>query len=349
MTKQTWTAVVSAILFVALAAVIALSPVPFVVWAPGTTADLLGRDGDKQVVGVTGVTTYPTSGELRFTTVSVTNADARVSLPEALYAFWAPDREVLPRSAVYPEGASVDTVRAVQAQEMDSSQTDAVAAALQAAKLRVDRVPVVSSVATSGPAVGHLLPGDLIVQVDHRDVLTQAEVLSAVAAHKVGEQVVYTVERATVRQDITSATAASKTDPGLAVPGIKVDLGYRYAAQVTYSVDPAIGGPSAGLMFALAVYDKVTPGSLIGQRVVAGTGEIDGSGKVGAVGGVQEKVATAERAGASVFLLPAANCADLGTATPSLRIVKVTTVSDAVQALTALNNPTSAATVKGCS
>jgi PDZ domain-containing protein len=98
-----------------------------------------------------------------------------------------------------------------------------------------------------------------------------------------------------------------------------------------------IGGPSAGLMFALGIVDKLTPGDLTGGRFVAGTGEIETNGKVDPIGGVQQKMAGARNAGATVFLTPAANCPDAVRAVPAgLRLIKVRSLSGALDALAAL-------------
>ncbi|MFI6349533.1 S16 family serine protease [Streptomyces sp. NPDC050560] len=102
-----------------------------------------------------------------------------------------------------------------------------------------------------------------------------------------------------------------------------------------------VGGPSAGLLFSLGIVDKLEGdgdgGDLTGGRTIAGTGTIDGAGKVGAVGGVQMKTQAARRDGATVFLVPRDECADAGAELPKgLRLVPVTTLKGAVSALHAL-------------
>lgn len=349
MTKQTWTAVVAAVCFVVSAALIALTPVPYVVWAPGGAHDLLAvRDG-KSVVTVTGVETYPTEGRLLLTTVSQTRADARVSLPEALYAYWMPDRAALPRDAIYPAGASAGQVAAREEQLMDDSQLEAVAAAAQAAGLRVDRVPMITSVATVGPAVDKLMPGDFIVAVDKQPTRTTREVGLVIAQHAIGDIVNFTVERNRKLVDVSVEAAASRTQPGVPVVGISYELGYRTPVDVAFEVDPAIGGSSAGLMLSLAVYDAITPNSLVGGRIVGGSGEIDGAGNVKPVGAIEEKIAAAEASGAAVFVIPAANCADLTSHAHRVRLVPVDTLAEAVAGLEALADPRRAESVPGCS
>ncbi|WP_052462451.1 YlbL family protein [Nigerium massiliense] len=349
MTKQTWTAVVSAILFVLSAAVIAMVPVPYVVWAPGATQNLLGANGQRPLVTVDGVRTYPTTGELRLTTVAVTRADADLSLPEALYAHWSGDRGVLPRDYVYPVGATVGDVREAESEMMSTSQDESVAAAIQAAGLPIKRAPQIASVAQAGPSVDKLEPGDLVLSVDGRPVTTPAQVTEAVARHRVGDHVLFSIERDKAVSQVSITTVSARNAPSAPIIGVTLSDGYRYSAKVDFAIDELIGGPSGGLMFALAIYDKITTGGLVGSLDVAGSGAINGSGTVSAVGAIEAKVAAAERDGANVFLLPQANCSDLADRPHAIRIVPVSSLGQAIDSLKALQDPKRQASVKGCS
>lgn len=348
MTKQTWTAAVSALLFVALAAVVSLTPVPFVSWSPGATVNLFEPVDGQARVEVDGIPTYPTSGELRLTTVSVTRADSRLTLPEALLSYWLSAREVLPRDAVYPAGASVDEIRAREVQMMDNSQSSAVAAALRAAGREVREYPMVVGVSNGSPADGKLKPGDFILQINNSDVRSTDEVRDAINKHAVGEAILFKILRD--RQELTQTiiTAASNANPAQPVVGINLTIGYSYTPRVTFRISPDIGGPSAGLIFALAVYDMVSSGDLIAGRAIAGTGTITGDGKVGAIGGIQEKISGAEAAGATIFLVPAENCADVQGVSTSVRLVRVATLTDAIASLQELKDPAKAGNVRGC-
>lgn len=347
-TKQTWTAAVSALLFVALAAVVSLVPVPFVSWSAGATVNLFEPDSGQPRVDIQGIQTYPMTGQLRLTTVSVTRADSQLTLPEALLSYWLSAREVLPREAVYPAGASVDDIRAREAQMMDNSQSAAVAAALRAADKRVVEYPMVVGVSNGSPADGRLKPGDFILRVDNKSVSSTEAVRAAINTHQVGEAIVFTVLRDRQQLNETITSVASHASPTTPVVGINLTIGYSYAPAVTFRISPDIGGPSAGLMFALAVYDAITPEDLIDGRSVAGTGTITGDGQVGAIGGIQEKVAGAETAGATIFLVPSDNCADVQGLSTTVRLARVSTLADAIEALTALKDPARAAGVQGC-
>lgn len=353
MTKQTWTALVAGICFAACVLVAAVVPVPFVIWSAGPTSDLLAT-GDTVPVTVTNATNYPTTGRLLVTTVSQTRLSANVSLLEALYSYWAEQREVQPRSAVFPAGVDESTLAAEQATELTSAQEDAAAAALRAAGIKVDPVPVVAAVNAAGPSAGKLLVRDVVIAIRYTTtptataVQTAAEASTAIASGKVGDQIMFSIVRDGVPQDVLVTTQSSKTSADQPVAGVSFVQGFRYAPEVTFKLDPSVVGSGSGLMFALAIYDKVTPDALLKERIVAGSGSIDANGAVSRVAAIREKVVSAERAGASVFLLPAANCAELAGQRPTVRLVPVATLAEAVDALGALSDTEKAKTVKGC-
>lgn len=352
MTKQTWTAAVAALLFVTLAAVIAMVPVPFVSWSPGSTYNLLGTvtadTGEVNAIRIDGVTTHPVDGEVRMATVSVTRPDSALTLPEALLSYWMPNREVLPRDAVYRPGANASELQDDSIRLMDDSQITAVVAALRVAGVTVEELPMVSWVSVTGPAHDQLLPGDLIVAVDNQPVEGITDVQQAIAAHNIGEAVKFDLIRDREEVSKTVTTRASSTSPPSPSIGVGLDTGFRFEPQVTFHLDPAIGGPSAGLPFAIAIYAMVTPDELLAGRIVAATGTLDAKGRVGQIGAVQEKIAAAVRDGATVFLLPTANCGDAQVEHEGLRLVPVDNLGDALAALEALEDPAQAGSVPKC-
>lgn len=342
-TRQTWLALVAACAFVVFAVLIAIVPVPFVVYSPGRAYDVLGIDDrGRPLLSVQGIENFPTDGMMHMTTVSVTRPNASTSLPEAVLAFWLPKRDALPRAAVYDPGKSSEQVRAEERLLMNTSQQDAVVAALRAADQPVEELPVVSSVTVSAPAHGLLEPGDLILGVNGVDTATADEVREAIGSGGVGEVITITVERDRRTLPVEVRTIAGNRDPEIPVIGIEVGMGYRYVPRVHFGVNNEVGGPSAGLVFAVALYDRITPGDLLGGRSVAGTGNIDANGRVGSIGGLHEKIASAERAGASIFLVPAGNCRDLAGLRTSLDLIRVETLDDALEGLRYAGSPNSA-------
>jgi Lon-like protease len=335
-TRQTWTAFASALLFVGLAVLLVLVPVPFVSWSPDVTRDTLGSVNNEPIIKVSGIDTYPTTGRLDMTMVAITPADARLSLPQALLSYWLPDRDTLPREAVYAPGKSAEQVKDEDADMMETAQDDAVVAALRADDQPVTAMPAIYSVTIGGPAHNKLLPGDLVVSVDGVPTPDDEAVRKGIQQHRVGEKVSFEVIRARLKTEVEVQTAESTTVANSPVVGITLGTGYRYEPEISFDFGQRVGGPSAGLIFALAIYDKITDGPLLGELHVAGTGQITPTGEVGAIGGIQEKIAAAEKAGATVFLMPASNCADVEEVDTEMTLVKVGTLRDAISAVQGL-------------
>jgi PDZ domain-containing protein len=149
-----------------------------------------------------------------------------------------------------------------------------------------------------------------------------------------GGPVDLTVERNGTVQTVRLVTENSGNK---AVVGIQLGPPtYRFPFDVKINLSD-VGGPSAGLMFALGIVDKLTPDNLTGGRFIAGTGEIQPNGAIAPIGGIQQKMAGARAAGATVFLSPSDNCANTAGAVPAgLRVVKVSTLADAISDLEAL-------------
>lgn len=349
MTRQTWTAIFAAVVLVMSVGITALVPVPFVARGPGASVDLNGRTGSTPVT-VKGTRTYPTQGALLLVNTSVTPVDSTVSLLEALHSYWSQDREVLPREREYPPGKTPAEIKAERKKSLEASQNDAVSAALQLAQLRVDRVPVVLKVSSTGPAVGKLQPDDIVLAVDEHPVLTEKDVEQAVASRrKVGDLVKFSVSRSGQVVEVLVLTVASHEEPDVPSVGVRFGLGYSSAISAKFALPESVSGKDAGLMFALSVYDQVTPEWSIGDRTVSGAGAIDGAGAISQVVGINELIATAENHGASVFLLPVNNCSDITSTSPAIRLVPVKNLKEAISALDSLADPQLSASVKGCS
>ncbi|HRL50661.1 MAG TPA: PDZ domain-containing protein [Propioniciclava sp.] len=352
MTRQTWTAAVSALIFVIAAAVLAMTPVPFVTYAPGATFDVLA-DADQPPIDIVGAPSYSATGTLLIASTSVTRPGAPVSLPEVLYAHAAADREVFPRDAVYAAGATNAEIRNREVAQLATAQSDAAAAALRAAGFTVRQVPMVQSVAQTGPAVDKLFPGDFVLEIDGVPTATTAAVRTEIEKRAIGDPVTFTVQRdlpdgTRERLAVKIDTTASKTQASLPVWGGNLTMGYSYDPRISFHLDSSLGGPTSGLILALGVYDRITPDNVVNGRVVSGAGTIDGVGNVAAVGGIKEKLVSAERAGAEVFFVPSGNCVDMEGVSARARIVSVSTLDDAINALDALADPATEALVKGC-
>lgn len=348
MGQQSLTAVVSSVLFVLLTAIIALTPIPFVTWSPGATVDVLGTRAGKPVINIDGASTFPTTGQLRMTTVSVTRVDSRLTLPEAVGSYFLPNRLVLPRIYVYQPGRTSQDIQGAERQQMAASQQAAVVAALNAANVPVTPSVKVERVSTGGPSNGKVQVGDQIVSANGVKVSSRAELQAVMDRARPGDIIALELMREGDQVTTRVTTVAAVDNPQSARLGIDTADAFDYQAKVNFDVGQEVVGPSGGLIFALAIYDELTPGSLVDGRIVAGTGEIKASGEVAAIGGARQKLEAARRAGASVFMLPAANCADIDTTNKNLTIVKVTKLSDAIISLELLKSPATAGQVPRC-
>lgn len=339
-------AIVSSILFVTLAGLLVLVPVPYVTMRPGSTYDVLGTTEDGPLLEVSGLENFEPTGSLLMTTVSKSRVSTNVSLPEAMIAYFRQDSDSMPRDAVYPVGSTTEQVRAEAVAQMDTSRTNSVVAALRAAGHQVTEMPMVASVIVSGPAHEKLHAGDLIESIDGRAVTSRDDVTAVVRNRSVGDPVVFKVIRDGQSHTVSVVTAASGESRPMV--GITVGIGYLYAPEVTFRVDANIGGPSAGLVFAIAIYDTITEGSLLGDAVVAGTGGVDATGKAQSIGGVRSKIAAAEDAGATLFVLPRSNCQDVADLETSLDLLPVESLKDAIAALQLIREGQTPMEVSSC-
>lgn len=332
--------VVSGVLLTGLVAVAALLPVPYVVFRPGPLTDVLGDGDDGPIISVDGAEMFATSGSLDLTTVGVTPASGRVDLVTAMQAWLDPDRAVVPRDIVYPGNPTTEEARERSAAVFTSSQDLASVAALRQlgfdVPVEADQV-LVREVLDGAAAEGTLEAGDQVVAVDGEPVASPADVVAGVVAVEPGETVPMTVVRDGETLELDVPTAESQVEEGQAAVGVVVTQAWDLPVDISIDVPGAIGGSSAGLVFALGIVDTLTRDELLDGAAVAGTGEIAPDGRVGAVSGVQQKVAAARDAGASLFLAPSANCSSVSGANPDeMRVVPVQTLDEAVDVLNAV-------------
>jgi PDZ domain-containing protein len=337
MSRRTLASVLVACLLVVLVALAVVLPVPYVTMSPGPTVNVLGDSGGKSIVDVRGHRTYPTQGDLRLTTVSVTNPTRHVGLGEVLQAWFDGKRAVYPRDVIYPPDQSADDVEQQSSVEMVSSQDTAVAAALTELGYKLPLQTEVLAVTKGSPADGKLRTRDRIQEIDGVRIRAVDQVSKAVRRAGVGHKVTFVVRRGTTTKRV-EVTPKRSPDTKKAVVGVQIGTGYDFPFDVSVRLSDDIGGPSAGLIFSLGVYDTLTPGSLTGGTDIAGTGTIDERGRVGPIGGIQQKIVAAADAGAKIFLVPPGNCGSAEHADVTkdqIRLVKAPTIHSAVASLKA--------------
>nr|WP_182839895.1 PDZ domain-containing protein [Kutzneria albida] len=305
--------------------------VPYVALGPGPTFDTLGVVNGSKVVDVQGQETFPTKGHLTMTTVSLTDS---VTLFGAL-GLWASGRYSLaPREEYFKPGESQQDVQKENVQQFTDSQTNAQVAALR--YLGYPMKVLVGTITKDSPVNGVLQAGDRLVSVNGKKVSTSEDVQNSLKDTKPGQAIPVAFQHGTEAERTATVTLGRSEDRAWGFMGITPLDRPDVPFQVKISLSD-VGGPSAGLMFALAIVDKLTPDGLDNGQWIAGTGEIDDRGNVKPIGGIPFKMIAARETGATVFLAPAANCSEAKQRVPDgLRLVKVNNLGDAVSALQAL-------------
>ncbi len=261
----------------------------------------------------------------------------RASLLERLFPEIQKGASLQPREAVNPEGVSESQRRQTSLNQMSRSQEVAVTVALRSLgrRVQVEQQGVeVVTVLPDAPADGVLHVGDVIVSARGERVRTRAGLLRRMQAVRPGEHVELEIVRSQRRRRLTVATRAAGDDARRAVFGIIVEQAADFRFPVQVKIDAGdIGGPSAGLAFALDVVDELGP-DLDRGRKIAATGELDLAGNVGTIGGIEQKTIGARDAGADLFLVPDENAADAKRAADGdLDVVAVSTFREAVSRL----------------
>jgi PDZ domain-containing protein len=335
MSRQLRTLIIGAVLCLALALASLVVSVPYVVLGVGVTCNTLSTCppyANTDIISVTGTTPRATSGHLNLTTVSENGG--RTTAAQAIIGWLKHDEVVVPHDSVFPPGQSTAQVNKTDTQEFTDSQDSATAAA--ACELGYPKGFGIVAIEADSVNKATLKVGDAFVTVNGHAVTNDTSLQAALAnlpagsvvpAHLIRDKVPVTVQLK------LGPPADGSTKPLL---GISVSQTCLLPFQVTLQIGD-IGGPSAGMMFALGIIDKVGPTDLTQGKFIAGTGTIDPTGAVGAIGGIALKMLGARRQGATVFLAPQSNCSDVRGNIPSgLDVVAVSTLHDAVTDLKAL-------------
>lgn len=329
MSRRALTLLLAGLLAVGLTLIAAVARVPYVALGPGPTYDTLGEVDGEPVLEVDGRRTYPTDGQLDLTTVGV---QPSLTLAQALQGWFERDLAVVPREVVFPPGRTDQEVADDNAAAMEESQNAAVGAAAQ--QLGLIPEVTVKELSEDSPAKGLLRPGDRLTAVDGRPVTDAAELRERISSREPGQPVRVTYVRDGRTSTVEIVTGSAGEDGSRAVVGVLTEEDYPLDVTINLA---DVGGPSAGLMFALGILDKLGAESLTGGRHIAGTGEITPDGAVGPIGGISQKLLAAKRDGAVAFLVPAENCAEaVGSPPEGLTLIKVGTLEEALTGLEAL-------------
>lgn len=336
MNQRTVAGLLALVLGAVLMSVAILMPSPWVRFSPGPTIDVLGPFDGKEIIKVSGRKTYSDDGALRMVTVIPDGPENTKNLFSVLMGWLDPDVSVYPAS-IYDEDETNESVREESAAQMSSSQDFATAAALNALGIAYRTDLVVAEVAPDGAAAKILKKGDVIRAIDGKTDADPNVLVNRIREGVPGETITLRILRDGKERDVRITTRPAADDPTSARIGIAPGSKFAFPFKVTVQLPGTIGGPSAGMIFALSIYDLLTPGSLTGGRSVAGTGEISPEGVVGPIGGIGQKLIGAQRDGVDLFLVPEENCAEALRShydPDKLRLVKVHTLTEAIEAVT---------------
>jgi PDZ domain-containing protein len=324
------------IVALALVLLVGLLPAPYAIERPGPVIDTLGTTkvggGTGDLIRIPGKTVYPTTGRLDLLTVSVLGSpDATPSWIELALAWFDRRQAVVPIEEIYPQGATQRQLDNQSTTEMADSQQDAKAAALRQLGYAVPASVLVAQVQPGSAASGRLRAGDVVRTANGKAVTSPTVLQQAVRANGAGTPMSIGITRGS-RESTVSVTPRTVDLGGQKRALLGIATGERF--QFPFIVDirlANVGGPSAGMMFALGIIDKLTPGAMTGGKHIAGTGTIDAAGTVGAIGGIAQKMAGARAAGATVFLAPKANCDEVvGHIPDGLTVYAVSTLKDSL-------------------
>ncbi|MBO3724878.1 peptidase S16 [Actinomyces bowdenii] len=325
-------------------------PVDKVIEAPGPTwnvlatgsSDSAGAGGAPQedLLTVRGVETYPTEGELRMTTISLNGCPGYpVTTADVLVALLSRDSAVLEREAVCPKEVTEEEIRATNQAAMTSSQDSAVVAALNEVGMADHLSLQVGGIAPEQTS-SDLQQGDALKALtpqggQRTEITSYTQLRDLMATIPAGTAVSLEIEREGQEATASLTTIESPGGTG-SLLGVMIHFEVSPEVDVSFALSD-VGGPSAGLMFALGIVDEITPGALTGGQRIAGTGTIALDGTVGPIGGIRQKMAGASQAGSDYFLAPADNCGEVvGHEPEGMEVYAVSTLHEGVETVRAI-------------
>jgi PDZ domain-containing protein len=283
---------------------------------------------------------YESKGKMILTTVI---HHAPILVAEWIYAQFENSVEIVPEEEIISANETIQSKAEKEHYMLISSATLAIAEGLQLAGFQVtenyDGV-IILSILPDSPSSSLLITGDIISGINRQQINTIKDLEAVLQSLEEGEVVQLRIIRENTTIKVTTITMPSLHEGGSVRLGVSAEThlaGFTFPFPVTIAPEKILGGPSAGLMFSLGVYDLVTPGDLTGGRCIAGTGTIDIEGNVGSIGSVKQKVVAAQRAGAEYFLCPVENYEDAQAVAKTIKVIQVSTALEAIIFLNTLS------------
>ena len=331
------------ILVVAVAIAAFTVPINVVIEAPGPTWNVLdnGSSSDQDVLKVKGTETYPTEGALRMTTVSVSGCPGYpVTTADLIAAWFSSDRRIVDRNEVCPQDQTAEQVEETGKAQMTASQDSAVIAALietgMATAMRLTVTEVTEQQDSTEVQVDDVLETIAPEGGETTTITSFSQLRELMSTIAEGTRVTLGVRRGEQQVSAALTTIAPQEGTSGSLLGLSLKISVDSPVEASFGLSD-VGGPSAGMMFALGLVDKITPGALTGSKDIAGTGTINMDGQVGPIGGIQQKIAGAHGAGSKVFLAPASNCDEVkGHEPEGMQVFAVSTLHEAVTATEAI-------------
>ena len=325
---------------------VVIAPTPYLVEQPGPVYNLLGEINGLQMIDITKQKTYPVDGVLDMLTVTMRGTSAKgASWLEVGWAKFDPSLSIVNITDIYPEGW--DDVKLGEEADlmMLDSQANAKSAALNLLDIPYKAEIKVTMVDKKGPAGSVLRASDTLLRIQGEKATGVEQVRRIVAETKGLEPVRLDIERAFKKLSVEVLPKYIDDQWRL---GIYVQTVPTFPFPINVRVGN-VGGPSAGQMMALAIYDKLTPGSLTNGEKIAGTGTVTPEGVIGPIGGIKQKMYGAKRAGIKWFLAPSSNCEQVvGNIPEGIRVVKVSNLKDSLAAVQAIASKKNTAQLPTC-
>jgi PDZ domain-containing protein len=325
---------------------LAIAPTPYLVEQAGPAYNVLSTIAGKPMITVTGKTTYPTTGDLDMLTVTMKGDSTRgASWFDVFLAKFDSSVAIINKDDVYPPGWDDAKLNEEADMMMLDSQANAKAAALNLLDIPFTSSVKVTSVTKSGPAGKILKAGDTLLTVQGEKATGIDQVRAFVKATKGESQVELGIDRNGKRSTVYVL-------PKLIDEQWRMGIYVQSVPEFPFKIDIEVGnvgGPSGGQILTLAIYDKLTPGSLTGGQKIAGTGTITPEGEIGPIGGIRQKMYGALRAGAKWFLAPSENCDEvIGHVPDGIRVIKVSNIQDSLKAVKAIASSNGTASLPSC-
>ena len=269
-------------------------------------------------------------------------SQAPITAGEWLAGKVSPALQIVPPEQVTPRNTTPQQQAKQDYQMLDNSETAAIAVGLRLAgypSALLGKGVQVDAILPGSHANGVLKTGDIIVGLNGNPIQTTTDLINGISAEPASASVHLLVKRAGAPLNLAVPLMPSATPGGTPLIGIQIETaGFDYHPPFPVSIETTkiSGGPSAGLIFALSVYNSLISQDLTGGRRIAGTGTINLDGSVGPIGGIKQKIFAAEAVRATYFLCPAENYADAVSVAKSIQVVKVATVQQAIDFLRSL-------------